>query len=221
MIIAAAKMTTPLQLKKMPESGGTLINGHATSPEISRVPPNIRVIACPDHSVSKPSLLGSSSPSALIECGVATMAQVRAQLLLNTVQNVGDWPADAAMQVTTLYEDISQSIIQTRLVGGCISIDLIRLRDVLRQVASLCQVRIRLINEYQPASLSANLSRPALQRRHRLNARAPRDALKRWFLQNTSNPYPTRVQKEQLSAESGMSMRAINKWFVDARHRRT
>ena len=36
---------------------------------------------------------------------------------------------------------------------------------------------------------------------------------------NVSNPYPTNSQKDELMAETGLSKRQIDTWFVNARKR--
>ena len=41
----------------------------------------------------------------------------------------------------------------------------------------------------------------------------------RWLLENFQNPYPTKIEKQQLVEETGLSLRQINNWFINARER--
>ncbi|KAJ5377066.1 hypothetical protein N7509_013952 [Penicillium cosmopolitanum] len=43
--------------------------------------------------------------------------------------------------------------------------------------------------------------------------------LREWFYQNQEYPYPTEVQKEQLSMETGFSQKRVSTWFANARRR--
>ncbi|KAJ5068244.1 homeobox protein transcription factor [Anaeramoeba ignava] len=44
--------------------------------------------------------------------------------------------------------------------------------------------------------------------------------LKEFFLENIENPYPSKNEKENLSEKTGLSIRQINTWFINARRRK-
>lgn len=43
--------------------------------------------------------------------------------------------------------------------------------------------------------------------------------MREWFYQNQENPYPTEMQKAQLSRQTGFSSKRISTWFANARRR--
>lgn len=53
------------------------------------------------------------------------------------------------------------------------------------------------------------------------HSRASTRVLKEWFGDHQSYPYPTEDQKESLKERSGLSIRQVSQWFVNARRRST
>lgn len=53
------------------------------------------------------------------------------------------------------------------------------------------------------------------------HSRASIGVLREWFRDHQSYPYPTDEQKESLKQRSGLSIRQISQWFVNARRRNT
>jgi hypothetical protein len=54
------------------------------------------------------------------------------------------------------------------------------------------------------------------------NKRFPRDStkvLKEWLFKNSGNPYPSEATKNELMAESGLTLLQLNNWFINARRR--
>ena len=68
------------------------------------------------------------------------------------------------------------------------------------------------------ASLGVKMTPNPNKARH---SRASTRILKEWFRDHQSYPYPTEDQKESLKDRSGLSIRQISQWFVNARRRNT
>lgn len=51
----------------------------------------------------------------------------------------------------------------------------------------------------------------------KIRSRRSHSNLVQWLDMHKSNPYPTKVEKEQLAINSGMTIRQINDWFANAR----
>lgn len=51
------------------------------------------------------------------------------------------------------------------------------------------------------------------------HARSPTKVLKDWFAAHDAYPYPSDQEKEELRSLSGLSIRQISYWFVNARRR--
>ncbi|KAI1454971.1 hypothetical protein F4805DRAFT_460211 [Annulohypoxylon moriforme] len=58
------------------------------------------------------------------------------------------------------------------------------------------------------------------KKEHRHNKRST-NLLKDWYLSHMAHPYPTEDEKAQLSGDTGMTVRQISYWFVNARRRNT
>ena len=51
----------------------------------------------------------------------------------------------------------------------------------------------------------------------KIRSRRSHSNLVQWLDMHKSNPYPTKVEKEQLAINSGMTIRQLNDWFANAR----
>ena len=92
------------------------------------------------------------------------------------------------------------------------------------QIKRLCQSRIRLrasLYSSVPAHTKARspIVRHSLRRKQRLENIDEKSILKSWFLANSDCPYPTIAEKAEIATATGMSIRAVTKWFVNARSR--
>ena len=47
--------------------------------------------------------------------------------------------------------------------------------------------------------------------------KATKSALTAWFKSNAADPYPSKEVKEQLSKQTGKSVKQVNDWFINAR----
>lgn len=43
--------------------------------------------------------------------------------------------------------------------------------------------------------------------------------LQKWLLENFTEPYPSKLDKREMSLKSGLSMKQVNNWFINARER--
>ena len=48
---------------------------------------------------------------------------------------------------------------------------------------------------------------------------AAKSALAAWFKHNADHPYPSQEAKEQLSEQTGLSVKQVTVWFMNARSR--
>lgn len=97
--------------------------------------------------------------------------------------------------------------------------DVIKCSRIANQIQRLCRIRIDLLHGIGATKRgSTKASRPYLQRRHRRDTN-PFDLLKKWYLANSSNPYPTKKCKVELSQQTGLSLQSVTHWFANARSR--
>lgn len=63
---------------------------------------------------------------------------------------------------------------------------------------------------------SASNGRPRVKRCEIQDKTRP---LKKWLVSNRANPYPTRMEKQQLAELSHMNFMQVSNWFTNARRR--
>lgn len=83
------------------------------------------------------------------------------------------------------------------------------------QITALCNIRARLLSI---GAVDDSSSR-AHRRRKLLEHEDSRRALRSWLLAHEENPYPTLTEKRGLAKQSGLSVIAVTKWFLNARWR--
>lgn len=73
--------------------------------------------------------------------------------------------------------------------------------------------KVRYSDSMRPTTVAQSLA---------TNKRFPRDStkvLKEWLFKNSNNPYPSEATKNELMAESGLTLLQLNNWFINARRR--
>ena len=93
---------------------------------------------------------------------------------------------------------------------------LMKVQTSAAKVAVLSRIRHGLLTQY-PSSKS----RPNSQKRHTLRQNKATEILKAWLRANEFSPYPTKFQREELSKQTGLTLRAIGYWFGNVRWRGT
>ena len=59
------------------------------------------------------------------------------------------------------------------------------------------------------------------EKRQRPNiSKEARTILSEWFKQNVTKPYPKQQEKEQLSLQTGLSLKTVDNWFINERSRK-
>lgn len=85
-----------------------------------------------------------------------------------------------------------------------------RLHATTKRILKLCHIRLKLLRGEEVRAK---------------NRRSCRDSenniLRQWFIAHSANPFPTKEEKLQLSRQSGVSMKAVTRWFTNARSRGT
>jgi len=88
------------------------------------------------------------------------------------------------------------------------------LRSLATKISRLCRIRRELWKTYPSTKPIAYL-----QKRHRPQRNDPTQNLRVWLTEHASNPYPSKWEQEELSKQTGLSVRAVRDWFRNARFR--
>ncbi|EGX47019.1 hypothetical protein AOL_s00097g65 [Orbilia oligospora ATCC 24927] len=74
------------------------------------------------------------------------------------------------------------------------------------------------MQERAEANSQPGTTKKSKGRRHL--SKGSKQALQKWFMSNIQHPYPSEVEKQSLSKETGLSVRQVADWFANTRRRR-
>jgi hypothetical protein len=90
-------------------------------------------------------------------------------------------------------------------------------RHILAHIYVLLDMKVRQVST--ESALLKNIGNNKNRRLKNEQAEIKKNALMKWLEQNLDNPYPTQDMKFLLSSQTGMTIKQLDNWFINARRR--
>lgn len=205
LVISEAKETAKFQLAKFKRSEQptlSLIQTTCRSPPISTQQTKHAASVIPV----------SDCPILDRQCsGLTASLQKVGKSLISNIESSNS-PLTSLRKRRQFQEDIDEFCQNIGTITDLPAHSLGNIHALAVKTSRLCRIRRDLLVNYPAIKPLAYL-----QKRHRMEEEDPTIALRAWFYENISHPYPTKQQQEELSAETGLTVAAVRDWFRHAR----